>query len=112
MCMVTGIPSTCPVEMKRPVNLGLNPYRSKAGIILRLFVRTALEDYLACFTADRGDERYSGVLIGGTVGPARLTRVFAIEQREGKVYLCDAARKTAPPDETTDFAGECAEFGK
>jgi hypothetical protein len=41
-----------------------------------------------------------------------LTRVFAIEQRVGEIYFCDAARKTTLPNETTNFDGEGAKFRK
>jgi hypothetical protein len=41
-----------------------------------------------------------------------LTRVFAIEECVWQIYLCDAARKTPHPYETTNFDGEGAEFRK
>ena len=68
------------------------------------------KDHLACFTADRGEERHSGVLEDSAVGLAGLTRVLAVEERIKEIFLYDAAKKTKHPNETADLGGEVVEL--
>jgi hypothetical protein len=73
-------------------------------------VLTPFEDYLACFTTNRSQNRYSGVLKDSANGPAGLARSFAVEERKGKVFLSDTARKAALPNKTTDLEGKVVEL--
>jgi hypothetical protein len=75
-------------------------------------VLAPFEDRLACFTADSGNVGHPGVFKSGPVGPAGLTRAFAVEEGVGDVFFCDAAGETVEPDETTEFERETAELRK